>query len=409
VFLLNLDSRAATLIRVAVFALVSWTVVHAHYAPGASGRELVVSISYGCAIAAAAVWSFRMGGSPRAAMRLPVTPELWPMAIGGGVLAVASPTSAGSAFVFIAIVAAGLRTEIVQAAPIAVAGAVALAVGQLVYGHDALTTLAYALGFAATLFAASNTRQSVVRAEQAELLLARNQRSHEEQLRAARLEESTRIAREIHDVLAHTLAGLTIQLEATGALIEQGADRDALLARVRRAHELAREGLVETRRAVGALRGDQPVREIDVPGALAALVEHHRGSGGAAVQLSVDGEPGRLLGAVAEAVIRVVQESLTNVRKHAPVAIVSVALDTGTGEQDPVRLIVEDRHPEGAQRWSPAGALASSGGGFGVRGMRERAAELGGTLAAGPIDGGWRVELRLPPPVGQDVAMERDE
>ena len=87
-----------------------------------------------------------------------------------------------------------------------------------------------------------------VRAEQAELLLAQTQRSHEEQLRAARLEESTRIAREIHDVLAHTLAGLTIQLEATSSLIEQGADRDTVLARVQRAHALAREGL----------RGDPP-------------------------------------------------------------------------------------------------------------------------------------------------------
>ena len=119
-----------------------------------------------------------------------------------------------------------------------------------------LGLLAYSLGFSAGLLAASGRRQSVERAEQAELLLAQTQRSHEEQLRAARLEESTRIARDIHDVLAHALAGLTIQLEATSALIEQGADRDRILARVQRAHELAREGLRETRRAVGALRGD---------------------------------------------------------------------------------------------------------------------------------------------------------
>jgi signal transduction histidine kinase len=408
VFLLNLDNRAATFIRVAVFALVSWTVLHAHYAPGTSGRELVVSLSYGSAIAAAAVWSVRARGLPRAAMDLPVTLELWLMAIGGGVLAVASPTSAGSAFVFIAIVAAGLRTEITQAAPIAVAGAVALAVGQLVYGHNALTTLAYALGFTATLFAASNSRQSVVRAEQAELLLAQNQRSHEEQLRAARLEESTRIAREIHDVLAHTLAGLTIHLDATGALIEQGADRDALLARVRRAHELAREGLVETRRAVGALRGDPSPAAAGVPAALEALVAHHRATSAAPAQLTIDGELTRLSGASAEAVIRVAQESLTNARKHGPEAGVSITLDAGASTAEPIVLVVEDRYPDGREPGAD-NPLASSGGGFGVRGMRERAEELGGTLAAGPVQGGWRVELRLPPPVGQDVTMERAE
>ena len=91
-------------------------------------------------------------------------------------------------------------------------------------GHDRVefVLLAYTLGIAAALLAASNSRQTVVRAEQAELLLAQTQRSHEEQLRAARLEESTRIAREIHDVLAHTLAGLTIQLEATGLVDRAG-------------------------------------------------------------------------------------------------------------------------------------------------------------------------------------------
>ena len=91
----------------------------------------------------------------------------------------------------------------------------------------------------------------------------------------ARLEESTRIAREIHDVLAHTLAGLTIQLEATSSLVEQGADRDTVLARVRRAHALAREGLVETRQAVGALRGES----VPAPAGIEALVADYRASG----------------------------------------------------------------------------------------------------------------------------------
>ena len=128
---------------------------------------------------------------------------------------------------FVAVVAAGVRVELIRALPVAVVGVFALALSLLIYDLSGIGLLAYALGISAALLAASNARQTVVRAEQAELLLAQTQRSHEEQLRAARLQESTRIARDIHDVLAHTLAGLTIQLEATGSLIEQGADRDA--------------------------------------------------------------------------------------------------------------------------------------------------------------------------------------
>ena len=131
-----------------------------------------------------------------------------------------------------------------------------LALGVLIYDQAAIEVLAYGLGLIAVLLAGANGRQVVGRAEEAELLLAQVQRSREEQLRAARLEESARIAREIHDVLAHALAGLTIQLEATSSLLESGADRSVVLERLRRAHALAREGLEETRRAVGVLRSE---------------------------------------------------------------------------------------------------------------------------------------------------------
>jgi signal transduction histidine kinase len=117
--------------------------------------------------------------------------------------------------VFVAIVAAGVRVELARAVWVAVVGTVALAIGDIIYSNVGLGLLAYTLGFAASILAASTSRQAAERAEQAELLLAQTQRSHEEQVRAAGLEESARIAREIHDVLAHALAGLTIQLEAT--------------------------------------------------------------------------------------------------------------------------------------------------------------------------------------------------
>jgi signal transduction histidine kinase len=391
--LTSLDHRVATAIRLAALGLIALTMTSGSHTPGTSGRGLVVSLLFAAAALSWLAWAARPGNEHG------VTVELYVMAVAGGLLVEAAPQSAASAFVFVAVVAAGLRVELARAAPVALAGTLSIALSDLLYNGNALGLLAYTLGFAASLLAASNARQRTLRVEQAELLLAQTQRSHEEQLRSARLEESTRIAREIHDVLAHTLAGLTIQLEATGSLLEQGADRDAVLARVHRAHELAREGLVETRRAVGALRGDAPA---SAPAGIDALVADYRATGDACAELTIDGDPARLTGRTGDAVLRVVQEALTNVRKHAPGAEVSVAVHAGQAPDDEVVLVVEDRATAGRLA-PPAGdarrsGLAASGGGYGLQGMRERAQLLGGTLSAGSVDGGWRVELRLPAP-----------
>jgi signal transduction histidine kinase len=93
--------------------------------------------------------------------------------------------------------------------------------------------------------------------------------------------------------------------------------------------------------------------------------------------------------------VRVVQEALTNVRKHAPGADVSVAVHAGQANDDELLLAVANRATV-AQPAHARGELAASGGGYGLQGMRERAQLLGGTLTAGPADDGWRVELRLP-------------
>jgi signal transduction histidine kinase len=91
--------------------------------------------------------------------------------------------------------------------------------------------------------------------------------------------------------------------------------------------------------------------------------------------------------------VRVVQEALTNVRKHAPGATVSVALHAGDVADGDVVLVVDD-HPSG--RPHAPSPLAATGGGYGVQGMRERAQALGGTLTAGARGDDWRVELRVP-------------
>ncbi len=390
VLLTRLNRRTATFVRLAALVLICWSVINAEHHPGAHGRGLVISVLLAAAVISWLRWTARPLGEGD------IPPELWVMAGAGGLLCSASPGSAASAFVFIAVVAAGVQTELRRAWPVAALGAGTLAVGDLIYGNSGLGLLAYSLGFAASCLAASNSRQSVQRAEQAELLLAQTQRSHEEQLRVARLEESTRIARDIHDVLAHALAGLTIQLEATSALIEQGADRTDVLARVQRAHELAKEGLRETRLAVGALRGDA----VAAPAAVEALVAEYRAEGDASAELTIDGDRDRLAGPTGPAVLRVVQEALTNVRKHAPGAAVSVTVHAGEHTGDEIVVVVQDRPavPSLARGRAESSSLAESGGGYGVEGMRERARGLGGTLTAGADGDGWRVELRLPGP-----------
>ncbi len=392
----DLNRPAATMIRLIGLAVVTWSVLASNHPPAISGRGLVVAVLLAIAVIAWLVWVVRPRG------RDELTAELWVLAAAGGVLTGASPRSAAAAFAFVGVTAAGVRVDLERAVRVPVVGLLALAVSILVYNGSSLGLLAYALGFAAGLLAASNARQSVVRAEQAELLLAQTQRSYEEQLRAARLEESTRIAREIHDVLAHALAGLTIQLEATRALIEHGAERDVVLARVERAHKLAGDGLRETRRAVGALRGDQ----VSAPGALEALVAEYRETSDASAELILDGDPTRLSGPAGEAIIRTVQEALTNARKHAPGAGVSVVVHAGEGPADEVVLTVDD-HPQNPAPQRGADSVAATGGGYGLQGMRERAELLGGTVSAGASDDGWRVELRLPPPPASPGAQSR--
>ncbi len=371
---LSLDRRISILIRLAGLALVTWSVVDApSYSAGTSGRRLVVTIALALCVLGTLIW---LAGRD---LEDPPGPEVPILSIAGGVLVGASPSSAASAFVFVGIVTAGIRAGFNRAMQVTAVSTLALAVTVLIWNGGALGLVAYALGFVAAGLAASNVRQLRDQAEQAELLLAQSQRSQEEALRAARLEESTRIAREIHDVLAHSLAGLTLQLEATTALLQNGADTETILTRVRRAHELAREGLRETRRAVGALRGDGPSTEE----ALATLASAE------STTLTIDGDGTQLRGEAGLAVLRVVQESLTNVAKHAPGSQTTVGITVG----EEIIAVIENRLVEVPVG---AGSLAASGGGYGISGMRERAEALGGTLGAGPTEHGWRVELRIP-------------
>jgi signal transduction histidine kinase len=201
------------------------------------------------------------------------------------------------------------------------------------------------------------------------------------------LEERTRIAREIHDVLAHTLGGLVVQLDAADALLSEGSDPERGQHLVAGARRLAVEGLDESRRAIAALRTDP----VSLPEALAALAVSDTST---QVSHQVHGIPHTLPPEASLAVYRTAQEALANARKHAPGAPVTMTLSFG--QHQTVLHVANDRPPAYAGA-APAGPLAATGGGYGLGGLTERAELLGGTLRAGPDQRGcWTVELWIP-------------
>jgi len=224
-------------------------------------------------------------------------------------------------------------------------------------------------------------RARIARIEQTELALARAQTATEEHARAAALAERAHIARELHDVLAHSLAGLSLNLQgARLMLVRDGASPDAV-AQIERAQKLASDGLAEARKAVAALREDA----VPVERTIADLLAAYRLDSGARADLRIDGEPRELDPAVGTALVRAVQEALANTRKHAAKADVDVRLDYSGGE---VALTVADR-----QGRRPPDAPAA---GYGLRGMSERVALLDGRFESGPGEDGWRIHLTVP-------------
>jgi signal transduction histidine kinase len=199
---------------------------------------------------------------------------------------------------------------------------------------------------------------------------------------AAVLAERQRLAREIHDVLAHSLAAQVVHLEGTRMLLENGCDTTEVLDRVTKAGDLARAGLDETKRAVAALRGQQePLAE-----QLESLAAEFRAATDRSCAVTVTGDPERLPVETRLTVLRTAQEALTNVHKHAPDADVTMDLRAADGRCE---LEVTDTGGR-------SGELATVGSGFGLVGMRERAELVGGNLVAGPAGPGFRVRLRVP-------------
>ncbi|MGN6446245.1 sensor histidine kinase [Amnibacterium sp.] len=241
-------------------------------------------------------------------------------------------------------------------------------------GFGAMALLLVAIGAGAFLRARRARRQD-------------EQRRQAERQRAAIEEERLRIARELHDVLAHSLSSISVQ---AGVGLHLAGDRpEAATEALETIRTASREALQEVRGVLGVLRGDESAPRTPGPdlAALRALVEDTRRTG-ARVDLEDRLDP-RPSTAVQLAMYRVVQEALTNARRHAPGAAVEIALGRDGGT---VTATVRDRMP-GARPRPPAA-------GNGIVGMRERAAALGGSLDLVPHEDGLEVVLRIPVPEG---------
>lgn len=222
-------------------------------------------------------------------------------------------------------------------------------------------------------------------ADEAKERAGRAEREREERARAAVAEERARIARELHDVVGHSVSVMTVQASGVRRLLrpDQQREREALLV----VERTGREALAEMRRMVGVLRRPEegpalaPQPSLEHVG---RLVEQTR-EAGLPVKLRVEGEAVQLPVGVDLTAYRLVQEGLTNALKHAAATEAEVLVHYSDGQIEVV--VSDDGHGSGS----------GDGGGHGLVGMRERVSVYGGELDAGPRpEGGYRLRARLP-------------
>lgn len=227
----------------------------------------------------------------------------------------------------------------------------------------------------------------IVRTQQ--LRIEAQAREHAVRERQAVLEERQRIAREVHDLVAHSLSVTMLHLTAARREVEDAAVHDVGLVEavtaLRDAERVGRQAMSDIRGTVGLLGRDGEPATSPAPGLadLPVLLDDFRGAG---LDVGYDerGHLGEVPPATALGLYRIVQESLANVAKHAPGGEVRVRLDVAC---DPGVLTVTSELPRAARRQR---------GGSGLSGMAERAAQLGARFSAGPVGRSWEVRVELP-------------
>jgi signal transduction histidine kinase len=365
--------RAAVRVaQVAGLAALLWATAAEHHSDGSPRVPVVLLVVMALAWVAWMV-STRVGAPVRVTWL-----ALAVLAGAGGAVGGLAPV--GIAFPAIAVIAAATLVGALPTAVVAVIGAASLTTTVLVAGGPRAIIAEGLLAIAAALLGGASRRQYQDRAAQAEQLLAERGRADAERDRAAALAERNRIGREVHDVLAHSLGALAVQLDAADALLETSGDPATARELVQRARRLAVDGLAETRKAVHALR-DEPLALTEQLAALAA-------TDGA--QLTVTGTQRSLTPDAELALYRAAQEAVSNARKHAPGAPVTLRLDYN--RHATVLLVANGPCPDGRA----ASPLSQTGAGLGLRGMRERIELLGGQISAEPQGHGWTVRAAVP-------------
>ncbi len=371
-------------------AIVATASAQTHPAPGVQGSGLEVTLAlaaYTAAVATAVTVRWARRGLAAQAVVIGL--------IGGcGVaLAVLQPHGPAELAAPVAVWIAAVRLPPAPAAATAgaITAALALAVGLTEHpaAQSAITVTLVCLLLAVTGQFIRRGRESQDRTE---LLLAQLQDARDAEAAAAALAERSRIAGELHDVLAHSLSGLAIQLQGARKLAEREPVSAGLRAAIERSAELTQAGLADARQAVGALRGDR----LPTLDQLGALVENFGRDTGAGATLRIDGTRRALPAEASLALFRGAQEALTNIARYAPGAAITVTVCYRAGR---TLLRVEDHACRAEAGTSPAAqpaVLADAGGGHGLSAMRERAQRAGGTVRAGPTADGWLVELEVP-------------
>ncbi len=360
-------------VAVASMGLLAWAVVSELHTLGSTGQRATAVALLAAAVASWLLWMYLRSRREWAAGA-----ALFAMALTGGALVGFAPVAL--VFPGVAVFSAASRWPIGWGALIGAAGWLAVAVSVLAVGRPdgiLLGAVAAVLGGAVV---GITRREAVERSEQLARMEVEVARTEVERARAELLSERNHFAREIHDVLAHTLAALSLQLEAFSTVVEsEPGTSTAVREQLERTRRLVHEGLDEARGAVRALR--------DEPAPLGEQLTRLSAQHGATFTES--GPPVRLPAPAVLGLYRVAQEALTNVMKHAPGAPTSVAL---TWSPDAVSLHIDN---DASTHTAPT-VLARSGGGFGLRGIAERLELLGGEVDSGPTASGWRVTAAVP-------------
>jgi signal transduction histidine kinase len=377
------EAAAYLSIRVLAVAAIAFVVItsfQARPAPGSHGGALGVAVTLivFCGATIAAMWLMQAGSAVQPAVLLAAV-------VSAAALIGLQGNGAAFLGVFPAVCLAALVLPARLSALVAGVAAAAVSVAWLSHGGTPIAGIVLndfgILAFFLLSLFARRLRESNQRAE---LLLAELEQTRAAQAQAAALAERQRLAREMHDVLAHSLSGLVLNLEGARLFAAQGGGDPQVGDAIARAHRLARTGLEEARRAIGMLHDDA----LPGPERLPDLAAEFEGDTGVPCKVAVTGDSKRDLGTDGRLTFyRVAQEALTNTRKHARPGRVEIRL---AYEPSGTRLTIED-FDRCSERQAP-----SYGTGYGLTGMKERAELLGGTLTAGPTGGGFLVELCVP-------------